>query len=156
MTVTEFFILLFLVGVIFYWINTVRTKEIACMHGKAACQKVAVTFLDETVEIKKVRLKRNNQGNVVFYREYRFEFSSDGIRRFEAEIIMLGNQLFDLKMSAYPETMVAKPSDLEAGESQADAAKCVVKKDAVTIESNVVDINVAKSRKKNSFPSGYR
>ena len=140
MTVPEFLILFSLIVIIFYWIDTIRTKEIAVMHGKNACKDAGVTFLDQTVEIKKVRLKRNPRGTVVFYREYQFEFSSDGIRRYPATIIMLGKQLLNLQLSAYPEDPLTETSQY------------TVKQKGVTIESNVVNI---KTDKKNPF-SGYR
>ena len=140
MTVPEFLILFSLIVIIFYWIDTIRTKEIAVMHGKNACKDAGVTFLDQTVEIKKVRLKRNPRGTVVFYREYQFEFSSDGIRRYPATIIMLGKQLLNLQLSAYPEDPLTETSQY------------TVKQKGVTIESNVVNI---KRDKKNPF-SGYR
>jgi len=139
MSVAEFIVLFTLILVIFYWIDTIRVKEIAVMHGKNACQDAGVTFLDQTVEIKKLRLKRNSRGTVVFYREYQFEFSSDGIRRVDAEIIMLGKQLLKLQLSAYPQVMQLKPGDLEA-----DVAKYTIKTNNIAIEPKVVNINSSK------------
>ncbi len=150
MTAPEFIILFILVAIIFYWIDTIRTKEIAVVHGKNACKDAGVTFLDQTVEIKKVRLKRNSRGAVAFYREYQFEFSSDGIRRVDAVIIMLGKQLLHLQLSAYPE--IIQP---ESGDLKSDSEQYTVKKNGVTIESNVIDIKDSES-KKNDPSSGYR
>ena len=140
MSPSEFIIILVLISAIFYWIDTIRTKEIACMHGKARCKDLGVTFLDETVEIKKVRLRRNTRGTIVFYREYRFEFSSDGVRRFDGSVVMLGKVLASLDMSAYPEQVTA---DLHT---------------EINAESNVVDFKEvkAKSDKNNNFPTGFR
>jgi len=148
MTVPEFIILFSLIAVIYYWIDTIRAKEIAVIHGKNACKDAGVTFLDQTVEIKKVRLKRNPRGTVVFYREYKFEFSSDGIRRVDAEIIMLGKQLLKLQLSAYPETLWLETDDLKPV-----AGRYTVKHNGVTIDSNVIDINSSKPKNKSPFSS---
>ncbi len=109
------------------------------MHGKNACKDAGVTFLDQTVEIKKLRLKRNSRGTVVFYREYQFEFSSDGVRRVDAVIVMLGKQLLKLQLSAYPQVMQAEPNDLKS-----DTAKYTIKTNNITIEPKVVNINGSK------------
>jgi len=139
MTPSEFIILFVLISGILYWIDTIRTKEIACSHGKARCKELGVTFLDETVEIKKVRIKRNPRGTVVFRREYGFEFSSDGVRRYEGSITMLGKVLADLNMSAYPEPVTAS-----------------LHTDAST-DSKVVDITQAKTKSdKSKLPTGFR
>lgn len=157
MTPSEFIILFILVAAIFYWVDTIFVKETAVKHGKERCKELGVTFLDETAEIKKVRIKRNPRGTVKFQREYSFEFSSDGIRRFNGTIIMLGKVLVDLKMSAYPETVTPETSipDFKAGA-----------KFHATYDSTVVDISDAKkaldskSKKKsdpdNKFPTGFR
>lgn len=140
MSGTELLILLVLVGGIFYWIDTIRTKEIATQHGKNRCEKLGVTFLDQTVEIKKVRLKRNPRGTLTFKREYGFEFSSDGVRRFDGEIIMLGKVLENLSMSAYPEPVTASMQS------------------SVTADSTVVDFASVKTGKQsgNKFPTGFK
>ena len=156
MTPSEFIILFILVALIFYWIDTIFAKEIAVKHGKDRCKELGVTFLDATVEITKTRLRRNPRGTIQFRREYSFEFSSDGVRRYSGEIIMLGKVLTDLNMSAYPETLipqtsipVSSPLDLKSKTTSNN-----------TYDSTVVDITDAKpaseSDPKNKFPTGFK
>lgn len=148
MTPSEFIILFVLLAVIFYWIDTIFAKEIACKHGKDKCQELGVTFLDATVEITKTRLKRNAKGTIKFKRDYSFEFSSDGIRRYQGSISMLGKVLTDLNMSAYPEAVTASLSSSATSNTQ----------ESSTYESTVVDISEAKDKKeiKSKFPTGFR
>lgn len=145
MTPSEFIILFVLVAAIFYWIDTIFAKEIAVKHGKERCKELGVTFLDETVEITKTRLKRNPRGTILFRREYSFEFSSDGIRRYTGSIVMLGKVLVDLTMSAYPD---ASPANIIDSKENTGS----------TYDSTVVDITEAKknSDKKNKLPTGFR
>lgn len=150
MTPSEFIILFVLVAAIYYWIDTIFAKEIAVKHGKARCKELGVTFLDETVEITKTRLKRNPRGTILFSREYSFEFSSDGIRRYTGSIVMLGKVLVDLKMSAYPEASLTEP--------QSENSENVKTNTGSTYDSTVVDITEANknSDKKNKLPTGFR
>lgn len=147
MTPSEFIILFVLLAVIFYWVDTIFAKEIACKHGKDKCEALGVTFLDATVEITKTRLKRSSNGTIKFKRDYSFEFSSDGVRRYTGNISMLGKVLMDLNMSAYPEAVTASIAESEN-----------TAKEGATFESKVVNITEASDKKgsKNKLPTGFR
>lgn len=84
-----------------YWLNAIRSKEIARDAGKRACDKYDVSFLDDTVVIISVRLRRNSQGQLSFYRQYSFEFTSDGDNRYTATITMLGDRVKKIDMGVY-------------------------------------------------------
>ena len=97
----DLILLIVLLGCVFYWLNSIRTKEIATHEAKAACKKVLLEFLDDTVLIKKVRLRRNVHGQLLFYREYEFEFSSTGEQRYKGIVRLLGKYLIDVEMEPY-------------------------------------------------------
>ena len=97
----ELTILILLVASLYYWLDSIRAKEIATKQAKNACKKVSLEFLDETVLIKKVRLHRNSHGHLSIYREYEFEFSSTGEFRYKGEVRLLGQQLIDVEMEPY-------------------------------------------------------
>lgn len=166
MTPSEFIILFVLISVIVYWVNTIFAKEIAVKHGADRCKELGLTFLDATVEITKTRLRRNPHGTVQFRREYSFEFSSDGIRRYSGEIIMLGKVLTELNMSAYPETIIPKtsiPGTSNSSESipnssntSNSAPSSNTNQDGTVIDITAVDSTKAKSDSKNKFPTGFR
>jgi hypothetical protein len=101
MLASDFIILLILTGAIFYWLDSIRAKEIATEHGAAECKKVLLEFLDETVVIKKVRLRRGTRGQLAIYREYQFEFSSTGEYRYKGVVRLLGKYLIDIEMEPY-------------------------------------------------------
>lgn len=97
----ELSILILLAAIIYYWLDSIRAKEIATEHAKKACKKVFLEFLDDTVLMKKVRLRRNSHGQIAIYREYEFEFSSTGEFRYKGRIQQLGQHLIDIKMEPY-------------------------------------------------------
>ncbi len=101
MSATDFFLIVFLLSAIFYWLDSIRAKEVATEQAKNSCKNTAVEFLDDTVLIKKTRVKRNSYGRIVFYREFDFEFSSTGEFRYHGLVKLLGKHLVDIEMEAY-------------------------------------------------------
>ena len=97
----ELAIIIILISSLYYWLDSIRAKEEATKHAKAACNKVLIEFLDDTVLIKKVRLRRNTQGQLSIYREYEFEFSSTGEFRYKGRVRLLGKYLIDVEMEPY-------------------------------------------------------
>ena len=104
MSGTDFVVFLLLVSGFLYWLDSIRAKEIATQHSRAACNRVSLDFLDETVSLKKLRLKRNANGQLAFFREYQFEFTSTGEYRYKGLTQLLGKQLVAVEMEPYHST----------------------------------------------------
>jgi len=94
--------LLFIVLVAFFWIDSLRARERALAAGRAACERYAVQFLDETVAFARLRLGRDDQGRLKLARTYTFEFSDTGNNRRHGAIVLLGTALQDVQMEPYP------------------------------------------------------
>jgi len=90
-----------LVASLWYWWDTLRTKEIARLAGLNACKQASVQFLDDTVERKSIWLRRSRRGSLQLCRLYFFEFSSDGAERYQGRITMLGPKVKEVEMDAY-------------------------------------------------------
>ncbi len=90
MTFWEMIILLLFIAAIWFWLDGIHAKDIATQAAKKGCSDQGVDFLDDTVEITRTRLKRDSSGKLHFYREYRFEFSSDGSQRYHGEMTVYG------------------------------------------------------------------
>lgn len=97
----ELLIIIIFIFSLYYWLDSIRSKEYATEHAKNACKKVSLEFLDQTVLIKKIRLRRNSKGQLSVYREYEFEFSSTGEFRYKGEVRLLGKYLVDVEMEPY-------------------------------------------------------
>lgn len=97
----ELAVIILLVILIFYWLDSIRAKENATQFAKDRCKKFLLEFLDDTVLIKKVRLRRNFKGHISIYREYVFEFSSTGECRYNGQVRLLGQHLIDVEMEPY-------------------------------------------------------
>jgi len=82
-----------LVVVALYWHNSMQSKTCAVKYARRECEKEGVQLLDQTVQ--RIRLSfsrdRNNQWRV--WREYRFDYSVDGVNRLEGRLVILGYRL---------------------------------------------------------------
>ncbi|HEY7772502.1 MAG TPA: DUF3301 domain-containing protein [Marinagarivorans sp.] len=78
-------------------------REIALKHAVAACDKSDVQLLDQSVGLSKLRLKRLARGGFGLVREYRFEFTSTGERRYAGRIFMVGQTLQKVELDAFRE-----------------------------------------------------
>ncbi|MGQ0654460.1 MAG: DUF3301 domain-containing protein [Betaproteobacteria bacterium] len=93
-------ILLIALGALF-WIDSLRARERAVAAGRSACERYSLQFLDDTVAFARLRLARDEDGQVKIKRTYTFEFSDTGNNRRHGAIVMLGAQLADLHMEPY-------------------------------------------------------
>lgn len=95
-SVLDVLTLLSFAGLAWYWADALRCKEIARAAGLRACQQVGAQFLDDTVALSKLRLRRDTRGQVALYREYRFEFTPNRDFRLRGEIAMMGRHVVRL------------------------------------------------------------
>ncbi|MBI1422857.1 MAG: DUF3301 domain-containing protein [Gammaproteobacteria bacterium] len=94
------FILLTLVLVWLWW-DGLGAKEVARENCKRVCRERDVLFLDDTVALARLRLRRGSDGNLRVYRRFHFEFTSDGEQRYQGYVDMLGNRVLHTEMEAY-------------------------------------------------------
>jgi hypothetical protein len=94
----DFVIIVILLGVLGFWWNSFATREKARRACLNECERRGLQFLDDSVALSQLRLRRNLLGRLVFYREYRFEFSEDGLRRFPGRVTLLGQQVLKVDM----------------------------------------------------------
>ena len=93
--------LLLIIGASALWLDSLKARERAVQAGRAACERHALQFLDDTVSFARMRLKRDDEGQLKIARTYTFEFSDTGNNRRHGAIVMLGGRLADLHMEPY-------------------------------------------------------
>ena len=102
--------LLVIAVIVGYWLDAMRSNEVARNIGRNACVQANVLFLDDSVALSKVRVGRNARGQFNLYRHYRFEFTSDGSQRYNGNIILFGKQLEQVQLDAYRVPQEQQPS----------------------------------------------
>lgn len=83
------------------WVDSLRARERAVAAGRSACARYDLQFLDETVAFARLRLRRDEEGQLRILRTYTFEFSDTGNNRRHGSIVMLGGELLDLHLEPY-------------------------------------------------------
>ena len=83
------------------WADSLRARERAVRAGRSACERYHLQFLDDTVSFARMRIARDEGGQLAISRTYTFEFSDTGNNRRHGAIVMLGGEVADLHMEPY-------------------------------------------------------
>lgn len=97
----NYIIFIIIVGLIWYWWSSISAYEIAYKEAKVVCQRMKLQFLDDTLDVIKLRLCRHQKGYMQICRVYEFEFSSDGNNRYKGYVTLSGLKYETLDMEAY-------------------------------------------------------
>ena len=84
-----------------FWADSLKARERALQAGRSACQRYDLQFLDDTVSFTRLRLARDEDGQLRIARTYTFEFSDTGNNRRHGAIVMLGGELQDMQLEPY-------------------------------------------------------
>ena len=93
--------LLLIVAGAFLWADSLKARERAVKAGRSACERYSLQFLDETVAFARMRLARDEEGQLKIARTYTFEFSDTGNNRRHGAIVMLGAEVADMHLEPY-------------------------------------------------------
>lgn len=82
------------IGVVaWYWFSSTRVRELAIAAARRSTETADVQLLDQGVSLARASLSRDSKGQWRIWRQYRFEYSRDGLTREVGQIIMLGHKL---------------------------------------------------------------
>tara|TARA_R110001592_G_scaffold363248_3_gene682149 strand:+ start:52804 stop:53130 length:327 start_codon:yes stop_codon:yes gene_type:complete len=76
-----------------YFLSAIRVRELAVQAITRAGRDDDYQVLDQAVHIRRISLSRDHQGRWHIWRQYRFDYSFDGVERRQGHVIMLGKQL---------------------------------------------------------------
>jgi len=80
-------------GVCLYFLSAIRVRELAVQAVARAGERDDYQLLDQAVHIRRISLSRDRQGRWRIWRQYRFDYSYDGVERRQGHVIMLGKHL---------------------------------------------------------------
>lgn len=75
-----------------YFLGSIRVREIAVQAVGRASREDDFQLLDQTVHIRRLSLSRDGNGRWRIWRQYRFDYSYDGVERRQGFVTMLGKQ----------------------------------------------------------------
>lgn len=82
-----------------YFMGSIRVRELAVQAVARASQRDDFQLLDQSVHIRRVSLSRDDTGRWRIWRQYRFDYSYDGVERRQGYVTMLGKRLHSLIVS---------------------------------------------------------
>ena len=89
----ELLLMLAGIAVAAFWFAGRRAAEIATVVGRQACARAGVQWLDQSVHLLSMRLRRGPDGWLGLERHYGFEYSTAGEDRHAGRIVLHGNRL---------------------------------------------------------------
>ena len=92
-------------GLCLYFLSATRVRELAVQAVKRAGEQDDYQLLDQAVHIRRMSLSRDRQGRWRLWRQYRFDYSYDGVERRQGHVIMLGKQLEAVVVSDQAQTL---------------------------------------------------
>jgi hypothetical protein len=82
-----------------FFLEAIRVRELATQAVLRASERDDFQLLDQNVHVQRMSLSRNEQGSWAIWRQYRFDYSYDGVNRRQGHVIMLGKKLQALVVS---------------------------------------------------------
>lgn len=76
-----------------YLFSATRVRELAVQAVRRAARDGDFQLLDDSVSLQRVSLSRDGGGRWRVWRQYRFDYSYDGVRRESGAVVMLGKRL---------------------------------------------------------------
>jgi len=89
----ELLFLLVIVPLLWFWIDSLRARELAVRAAAQACAEEGLQLLDETVSGQRVRPCRNDEGRLGLRREFGFEFTDTGDNRRRGNLVLESGQV---------------------------------------------------------------
>jgi len=92
-TLGEIFTVFLFGALCLYFLGSIRVRELAVQAVGRASRQDDFQLLDQAVHIRRISLSRDETGRWRIWRQYRFDYSYDGVERRQGYVIMLGKRL---------------------------------------------------------------
>lgn len=129
------------VFLLWFWQDSLGTRERANFAAQSACERAHVQFLDGTVAFARLMLARNEYGRLTIRRTYVFDYTVGTIDRHQGFVVLLGHRVeaigFDDDGSHDSRTWI-QPRDAE--------------KPASSHDDKVLDLNELRRRRRSISP----
>ncbi|MEY6433839.1 DUF3301 domain-containing protein [Thioalkalicoccus limnaeus] len=89
-----------------FWLDSLRAREIALGICQAACAQRDLQLLDQTVALRRLGLRRTLAG-LRFRRVYRFDYSDETLDRYSGHLVLIGLDLEEVSFG-----LPSAPDDL--------------------------------------------
>ena len=84
--------------VVWYWWEGLQKRELALQAAQRTCAQAGVQFLDGSVSLRRLTLRRDEDQRARFYREFGFEYSTAGDDRHVGRVYLLGARVLSTSL----------------------------------------------------------
>ena len=88
-----------------HFLAAVRVRELALQAVGRASERDDFQLLDQSVHMRRISMSRDDTGRWRIWRQYRFDYSYDGVERRQGVVTMLGKQLQSIMVSESAPTL---------------------------------------------------
>jgi hypothetical protein len=88
-----------------HFLAAVRVRELAVQAVGRASARDDFQLLDQSVHMRRISLSRDDSGRWRVWRQYRFDYSYEGVERRQGFVTMLGKQLQSIIVSERASTL---------------------------------------------------
>ena len=85
---------------VWFWLDSARAREIATERARAECRRRGLLFLDDTVALRRLRLRATSQG-LRFRRQFDFDFNDGTEARYRGGVTVLGAHVADFDLGGW-------------------------------------------------------
>lgn len=85
-------LLLILLAVVWFFLDGARAREMALAVADETCKQRAYQLLEDSAQLKSIRLKRTNNG-LRLLRIFQFEYSDNNVSRRYGSVAILGKKI---------------------------------------------------------------
>lgn len=101
--------LLVLAGLVWFWRDALKARELGIRAARTVCESEQLQLLDETVAIISLKPTRDDEGHLAWRRVYEFEYSDTGDNRRQGSVVLLGDRVLvvnvGLRLMPSPRTL---------------------------------------------------
>lgn len=101
LALSDLFWLTLIVLLLLHWWQSLKIKEVALKAASRHCKELDLQLLDQSVYLRGIWLKRNDQGKIKIWRSYLFDFTATGDDRAKGRIALLGAQVTGITLEAH-------------------------------------------------------
>ncbi|MDO6562114.1 DUF3301 domain-containing protein [Amphritea sp. 1_MG-2023] len=98
---SDLFWLTLMVLLLLHWWQSLKVKEVALKAASSHCKELDLQLLDQSVYLRGLWLKRDQQGKIRIWRSYLFDFTATGDDRAKGRIVLLGLLVTGITLEAH-------------------------------------------------------
>lgn len=105
LSLTQILVVLGVGALAMHFFGAIRVRELALQAVARASRDGDFQLLDQSVHINRLSMSRDRNGRWRLWRQYRFDYTFDGVERRQGFVVMLGRELQSVLVAERDQTL---------------------------------------------------